>query len=272
MLGSKVLQFLNQSYKSQFNHIVLLIPAYNPPSTLVSFIIDLVKSGFDNIIVVDDGSRDKELFNTLGKIPSLTLLCHNTNLGKGAALKTGFKFILEKLPEIDTILTCDSDGQHSVADILYVAHTATQNKDMFILGVRGFKEDIPLRSKLGNLVIKWLLRNLAGLNLKDCQTGLRAFPKAIIIKALALKSNGYEFELGYLLLAHSLGFSFFQVPIKTIYYDDNKGSHFKPIKDSFKVLFTLLLSWIQNFTLCASSRKCKGKICSKISQKKPKSN
>ncbi len=154
-----MIQPLDKSNRFKFNHIVLLIPAYNPPVTLVNFVMDIVKSGFNNIIVVNDGSSNQILFDTLGKITPLTLLCHNTNLGKGAALKTGFQFILEKLPTIETILTCDSDGQHSISDILRIAYVATQSKGMFILGVRDFKGEVPLKSRAGNLAIKSLSSN-----------------------------------------------------------------------------------------------------------------
>lgn len=234
-----MLQFLS---KSQFNRIALLIPAYDPPFTLINFMGDIIKSGFNNIIVVDDGSRNKICFDTLEKVFSFTLLCHNVNLGKGAALKTGLRFVIEKLPDVNTVLTCDSDSQHSVNDILCVAYNAIQNKNMFVLGVRDFKGDFPARSKFGNFAIKWLLKKLVGLDLKDCQTGLRAFPKGIILETLTLKPNGYEFELECLVLAYRTGISFLQIPIETIYYNNNQSSHFHPVKDSFKILVTLLLS------------------------------
>jgi hypothetical protein len=81
---------------------------------------------------------------------------------------------------------------------------------------------------------------LVGLNLSDTQTGLRGIPRRLMELCLGIRSNRYEFETEQIIAAKTAGFQFREVPIRTVYIDDNSGSHFDPLFDSFRIYFVLL--------------------------------
>jgi glycosyltransferase involved in cell wall biosynthesis len=104
------------------NSIAVLIPAWEPESTLADLVRGLSRSGLGVILVLDDGSSTSAqlIFDAL-RAYDVRMLRHAVNLGKGRALKTGFNCILCEYPEIMGVVTADADGQHTVEDILRVA-------------------------------------------------------------------------------------------------------------------------------------------------------
>ena len=77
---------------------VVLIPALNPSETLIDYVQELISSGFERIVVVDDGSaaENQYIFSELNGNDEVFLLHHAKNYGKGRALKNGFNFILNR--------------------------------------------------------------------------------------------------------------------------------------------------------------------------------
>jgi glycosyltransferase involved in cell wall biosynthesis len=219
---------------------VVVIPAYKPDRGLVALTRDLRRGGECAIIVIDDGSGSlfSDLFKDISGIPGVSVISNAVNLGKGAALKNGFNHALLAFPEIQSLVTADADGQHLSSDILAVANASSP--DSIVLGARAFKADVPLRSKLGNIVSKYVYRLLTGLYLQDTQTGLRSVPRRLAEICLSIQSNRYEFETEQIIAAKNAGFKFKEVPIQTVYVDDNSASHFNPILDSFRIYFVLL--------------------------------
>jgi glycosyltransferase involved in cell wall biosynthesis len=241
--------------------MVLLIPAYEPTRILSELIATLRKQMACRIVVVDDGSKSKEsrkIFSDLAQCSGLKLLHHRTNLGKGAALKTGIHFVLAQMPEVETLIFADADGQHEPADILKIFGRARQAQHQLILGSRCFGTQTPLRSRLGNLFTAFLMRLLTNLKLSDTQSGLRSLPRSFARELLASPLNRYEFELDMLLQAGRRNLEIQEVKIKTIYRNANESSHFNPVLDSLRiywVLFRFLLSsWFgdQRSKLCSS--------------------
>jgi putative flippase GtrA len=168
------------------------------------------------------------------------LLRHAVNLGKGAALKTGFNFALCEFPDCAGVVTADADGQHDPDDVARLARALMDSPQTLILGAREFGRGVPLRSRLGNLVTRRVLRAVSGLALRDTQTGLRAIPLDFARKLLPLSSSGYEFELDMLLACKASRRAIAEVPIRTIYLDGNAASHFNPIFDSMRIYFVLM--------------------------------
>jgi len=222
---------------------VALIPAYKPSECLVGIVRDLImSSNFSAIVCVDDGSGKDfvSLFDQLEKYGA-TILRHATNLGKGCALKTGFNYVAVKYPDSHGIVTLDADGQHLVKDCISVSKALVKNNMDLILGVRKFdNKDVPARSKIGNTVTRYVMRFFSGINIADTQTGLRGIPLNLCIKLLKIKSNGYDFELDMLMSACENKISIFQVPIETMYIDNNASSHFNPFWDSLKIYMVFL--------------------------------
>ena len=218
-----------------FPSVMLLIPAYKPDEALVSLDGALREAGFSRIIVVNDGTPEKALFDHLAS-RGATVLPHETNRGKGAALKTGFSYILnDGSAGASVIITLDADGQHVPEDVVNVAQAAIARPESLVLGARRFGPDIPLRSRFGNIMTRVILDLSDGVRLQDTQTGLRAYPRALAQAAVGLGANRYGFELDVIRLAQRHNIPITEVPIKTVYIDGNQSSHFRPVLDSARI-------------------------------------
>jgi len=194
------------------------------------------------IVVVDDGSGSdyEAIFQSVKQVPDTSLLTNAVNLGKGAALKHGMNYILVNYPACTGVVTADADGQHSAADILKIAAELKEKPDNVIFGARQFGLDVPLRSRFGNLISRYLYRFFIGLSLSDTQTGLRGIPRSLMTRCLSIRANRYEFETEQLIIIKSAGMPVREIPIQTIYIDDNRTSHFRPLLDSAQIYFVLL--------------------------------
>lgn len=221
--------------------IAALIPAYNPSADLVALVRNLAVD-FAAVVVVNDGSAKEcePIFLELGRIERVTLLRHGINLGKGAALKTGLNHIYCYFGDVIGAVTIDADGQHLKEDALKVAALLKENPEALIMGVRCFGNEVPLRSRLGNVLTKLLFRYLIGQELTDTQSGLRGIPFSFIPVLLGIGANGYEFELDMLLACKYGARRIVEQPISTVYLEDNRSSHFNPFIDSMKIYFVLL--------------------------------
>jgi putative flippase GtrA len=145
----------------------------------------------------------------------------------------------------------DADGQHDPEDVARVASRFAENPEALVLGSREFSGHVPLRSRLGNAITQTVMRVVAGQQLGDTQTGLRAIPRALVERMLKVPASGYEFELEMLIAAKHLGFDVIELPIKTIYEAGNPTSHFEPLRDSMRIYFVLLrFSFISMMTAC----------------------
>jgi glycosyltransferase involved in cell wall biosynthesis len=222
--------------------VAILIPAYRPGAVLIDIVRDLRAGDWETVVVVDDGSGADyaPIFSEIGRMPGVQVVPHAVNLGKGSALKAGINFILCAYPKTAGIVTVDADGQHDPADVRKVCARFRKDPDALVLGARTFEGDVPLRSKLGNLITRRVMRVVVGHNLSDSQTGLRAIPIALLPRLLKLPAAGYEFELEMLIAAKHLGLRVIEQPIRTIYEPGNASSHFQPLRDSLRIYFILL--------------------------------
>lgn len=216
----------------------VLIPAYEPDEKLIRLINELTKLPFPYIIVVDDGSSEKcsGVFRAIGEIPNVRIIHHMKNMGKGAALKTGMKQILDMDTSVFGCITVDADGQHLPEDILKVADVFERNNRFLVLGCRDFdKESVPAKSKFGNKITRTVYKLMTGTAITDTQTGLRAIPLNAMKKFKDLPGDRYEFEMNMLMQASKSDIPIKQVTIQTVYIDRNKTSHFNPLLDSVRI-------------------------------------
>ena len=220
------------------NRIPIVIPSYEPDEKLVLLTEALTEAGFSQIIVVDDGSEGKEYQELFAKVEETgsIVLHHAVNLGKGRALKTAFNHCIYYYPEAVGCVTIDSDGQHTVEDMKACMECLCANPQALVLGARNFDEEgIPLRSSFGNKTTSRVMKLLTGMSISDTQTGLRAIPMSFMRELMEEKGERFEFETNMLLAAKESGRKIVEVPIKTIYIEENKTSHFHPIRDSIKI-------------------------------------
>lgn len=236
--------------------MIVLIPAYEPSEKLIKLIRNLKDKCEYGFVVVDDGSGEKykHIFDEVSSL-GCTILTHERNRGKGAALKTGFKYI-EQTKEVTGVITADCDGQHLPKDIIRIAEAIKNHKDSLVLGTRRFVGNVPLRSRLGNSVTRFVFSFASGTKVYDTQTGLRGFSVEMLPWLCEIYGDRFEYEMNMLLETSSAGFSFYEIDIDTVYIEENKSSHFHPLKDSLKVYLPIikfsmssLLSGILDFLL-----------------------
>lgn len=226
--------------------IVVLIPAYNPDGALASLVGEL-KKDFGRVVVVDDGSvSGGEFFGEAARLGA-EILRHEVNLGKGAALKTGFAHIGE-----NAVVTADADGQHTPGDIRKIARALSEGHKGLVLGQRSFDGDVPLRSRFGNFWTRWFFFLMTGVFVRDTQTGLRGIPASLVKRVAAIPGSRYEYEMAMLADAKNHEEKPFAVPIKTVYIAENKSSHFNPVADTLRIYRSLLqfcLSSVLSFVI-----------------------
>jgi putative flippase GtrA len=218
----------------------ILIPAYEPGVKMIELIRKIRQSCNLDILIVDDGSGENymRIFKQARDL-GCTVLHHDRNLGKGAALKTGFRYLMEA-GEGEGVVCADCDGQHSVGDICKVAVETMRWTDTAVLGVRQFSGKVPFKSMFGNSITRWVFFLSAGYKIQDTQTGLRGYPAEMLPWLCEVEGTRFEYELNVLLNLKSAGYSIREMTIQTIYENGNKGSHFRPVMDSIRVYLPFL--------------------------------
>ena len=220
----------------------VLIPAYQPDARLPRLILELHRADpSTKIVVVDDGSGQKfsDIFEA-SATAGAQVISYENNRGKGYALREGFAWIRDVAGDLsECVVTADADGQHTLNDIFRVGRTCTDTGTS-VLGVREFVGHVPARSRIGNTATSALFWLATGLKLKDTQTGLRAFPVALLPALLEVQGDRYEYELRVLLHLAKFRHPVTQIPIETIYEAGNPTSHFRPLQDSARIWAPLL--------------------------------
>ena len=220
----------------------VLIPAFQPDARLPRLILELHRADpSTKIVVVDDGSGQKfsDIFEA-SATAGAHVISYENNRGKGYALREGFTWIRDVAGDSpECVVTADADGQHTLNDIFRVGRTCTDTGKS-VLGVREFVGHVPARSRIGNTATSALFWLATGWKLKDTQTGLRAFPVALLPALLEVQGDRYEYELRVLLHLAKFRHPVTQIPIETIYEAGNPTSHFRPLQDSARIWAPLL--------------------------------
>ena len=179
----------------------ILIPAYKPDDKLVALTDQLLTHDDLKLVVVDDGSGEafRPVFEALDK--RVTLISYPDNKGKGGALKTGIRYIMDHMPECERLVTADADGQHRYADIRRVLDKSEEMPGALVLGSRAFDGDVPLRSRFGNAMTRQVFAIASGVKVRDTQTGQRGFDRDGMRLFVDVPGDRYEYEINMLLTA-----------------------------------------------------------------------
>ena len=234
---------------------IALIPAYEPDAKIKDLTKELNDRGF-SVVIVDDGSGPGYATLFEGLSQDATVLTHSENRGKGAALKTGLKYINKYMAYTEAvftktgtemvsgkdavIVTVDADGQHLPDDVQRVAEISAARPEALVLGSRALEGDIPARSRFGNTVTRHVYSAATGVRVHDTQTGLRAFHRSMIPRLLEIEGDRYEYEINMLMMLATEGVPVIEERIETVYEDNNSGSHFRTVRDAVRVYKEIL--------------------------------
>ena len=223
--------------------VYIVIPALEPSEDFPGYIRTLRQMIRARTVVIDDGSGEKYagVFQEIEAMPGCRVLHHSENQGKGRALKTGFRYIRDHSGEDSLILCADCDGQHLPEDGLKLIKAAEEYPGEMVLGVRDFSEEwVPWKSRFGNRISSRLFRFFSGAELEDTQTGFRAFGGELLDLLLDIPGERFEYELRVLLACVERRIPLRTVTIRTVYLNDNRGTHFHPLRDSVQVTGVML--------------------------------
>ncbi len=226
---------------------VVLIPSLEPDDRLPAYVRDLMDNGFPRVVVVNDGSSAayQPVFDELAALGA-TVLGYEVNHGKGYALKHGYQWILENEKDCCGVLTADADGQHTVPDCIRLAEALAGGEDALWLGSRDFNlPEIPPKSRFGNKTTSAVFKLLYGVWLPDTQTGLRAFRREELPFMIGVEGNRYEYEMNVLIACARRKLPIKTLTIETVYENNNAGTHFHPIRDSWRIYKVILGSFFR---------------------------
>jgi len=230
------------------NRTAVVIPAYKPDDRLPPYVAALREAGVGKIVIVDDGSGAdfQPLFQSIPQDDVVHIISYEPNGGKGVALKRGMAYVQENCPEQAWVVTADSDGQHTVKDVLRMTEAMAENSDGLLLGSRDFNQpDVPFKSRNGNKITSTVFKLLYGKWVSDTQTGLRGFARELLPVMIAVKGDRYEYEMNVLIECAHRRIDMRALPIQTVYENNNEGSHFRAVRDSIRIYSVILAGFIR---------------------------
>jgi len=210
--------------------VVALIPALNAARTLPPIVVE-TRRQLEPVLVIDDGSSDGT--GEVARAVGATVLRHEVNRGKGAALKTGFAWALAN--GYDGVITLDADGQHLPSEI---PKFLAAGGDLIIGGRDHLFEQMLPRRRNANRFSAWCISKCAGVRVPDSQSGFR-FYSAELLRAVQLRADGFDMESEVIVRAGRRGFRIVTIPIELGFVDGLSTSHYKPLKDTLRIAWTV---------------------------------
>ncbi|HIO75163.1 MAG TPA: glycosyltransferase family 2 protein [Candidatus Marinimicrobia bacterium] len=205
--------------------ILVVIPVFNGEHSILQLHSTLSQMGIRQLLVIDDGSLDAtaQILNDNG-IPHLS---HETNLGKGAAIKSGAKWAIEN--NFHWILTLDADQQHPPSSI--PVFMERMKEGVILIGQRTDLKSMPLLRVFSNTFTSLLLSIRTNHLLRDSQCGFRLIPLSLL-KEVTFKQNGFQFESELLIKASYADYTIKHINIPTVY--GSEKSAMRNIYDTIK--------------------------------------
>ena len=230
---------MNSSINS--GKIYIVIPAFNEESIIQDVIREIQGAGYENIIVVDDGSGD----NTQKKAQDVGAIAlkHKINRGYGAAVKTGIE--AAKLLGADIVITIDGDGQHDPKNIENLVNPILKENFDVVLGTRlKNPKGMPFYKKLQNWIANIITWYLFGLWVSDSQSGFRAYSKNAMEK-INTRYDRYEYASEVIREIYIYKLKFTEIPIQVRYTEYSMGKEQKQnIWNGTKTIYKMILKLI----------------------------
>ena len=222
-------------------NVFALIPALNAEKTIGNVVRDCLQQ-ISTVVVLDDGSTDGT--GDVARANGATVLRHDVNQGKGASLKTGFKYAVDN--GYDGVITLDADGQHLPTEIPKILKAHEESGADLVIGGRAhlFGEMLP-RRRVANRFSAWIIAKFAGTRVTDSQSGFR-FYSTRLLRAVTLHTNGFDMESEVIVRAGRGGFKILTTPISLGFIDGISTSHYKPLKDTITIAWTVFRTFLSS--------------------------
>lgn len=219
------------------NFVIALIPAYNE-SRNIAKVISEAANHVTSIVVIDDGSQDDTA--KIAESTGVKVIRHIHNMGKGAALKTGFIECLKQNP--DFVVTIDADGQHDPAEIPNLLKPLEEGRADVVIGSRFVNNSsaIPTYRRAGLSLITFLDKHVAKTTVRDTQSGFRAYTRRVLPIISAYNSSGFGVESEQIAISEQYGLVVVEVPVTIKYQGLGKTSKKHPLLQGFEIISHIL--------------------------------
>ncbi|MCL2467063.1 MAG: glycosyltransferase family 2 protein [Micrococcales bacterium] len=219
-----------------FDDTWLVVPLFNEGAVIADVVTQALQT-FDKVVCVDDGSYDGS--GDLAQAAGAQVVRHPLNLGQGAALQTGFEYVLAD-PAMQYAVTFDADGQHQVDDVVAMVELLRTGEVDVVFGSRFLDErTTPSRAKKAVLRVATGMSNLTtGLRLTDAHNGLRAFNRQAL-QAVHIRQNRMAHASEIVSQVAKAKLRFAESPVHVLYTDYSRSKG-QSIWNSVNILTELL--------------------------------
>lgn len=204
-----------------FSNVFIIIPSFNEGDRIRQVIISIKEKGFNNIIVIDDGSTD----NSIEKISDLNVivLSHLVNRGAGAATETGLKYCREVI-DAETVVMIDADTQHDPEDISKLVEALYKSNADIAIGNRFLEnpKKVPFKNRFYNKIANIITSIFAGKKVLDSQSGFKVFNRKAL-HSIIIEQERFEHCSEIFIKAHEYSLMIINVPIKVYYIPEIAG-------------------------------------------------
>ncbi|ORW03459.1 glycosyltransferase family 2 protein [Mycobacterium kyorinense] len=211
----------------------IVVPAFNEAAVIGDVVAD-VRSVFDNVVCVDDGSRDDT--GEIARAAGAHLVRHPVNLGQGAAIQTGVEYARRR-PGAQVFVTFDGDGQHRVKDVVTMVDRLAAGDVDIVIGTR-FGRGVsrpPLAKRLVLRTAAWLSPRGRRLGLTDTNNGLRVFNKTVA-DGLDITMSGMSHATEFIMLIAENHWRVTEEPVEVLYTDYSKSKG-QPLLNGVNIIF-----------------------------------
>lgn len=217
----------------------IVIPAFNESATIKDLATRCLTL-IELVIVVDDGSTDDTVKQLDGM--DVVLLKNEKNSGKATSLWNGMQYAIGE--GVEQIVTLDGDGQHFPEDVPLLINAAAENPSCMVIAARlNKRENAPKARLRANEIADFWVSWAAGQKITDSQSGFRLYPAELISNSRlsVSRKHGFVFESEIIIQSVRLGYPCKTVAIDSVYMENARASHFKPVADITKIV--LMVAW-----------------------------
>ena len=251
--GAVVAPFLVSESPHPKPRAIAVMPAYNAAATLRQTLADIPPGSVDEVILVDDCSRDDTV--KIARELGLTVIEHERNLGYGGNQKTCYRHALDK--GADFVVMIHPDYQYDSRVVPLAVEILRLGICDVVLGSRirtrreALEGGMPLYKYIANRILTVTENMLLGQNLGDFHSGFRAY-RCSVLEKIPFESNSDDFVFDSQFLAQAVyfGFKLGDIPVPVRYFDEASSINFsRSMRYGLLTLNVLLQYWMQRLGL-----------------------